>query len=157
MSFPAPIEPFILQARTIAVVGLSSNPARPSYGVARYLQQQGYRIIPVNPKETVVLGEPAFADLEQAAAGAAAHPTAARPIDIVCVFRRSEHVPAIARAAARIGAGMLWLQEGVTQPAAEAAARAAGLLVVADHCLLKAHIRLRARQQTAAQVTEGTR
>ncbi|HEY7838624.1 MAG TPA: CoA-binding protein [Terriglobales bacterium] len=140
MSFPAPIEPFILQARTIAVVGLSSNPVRPSYGVARYLQQQGYRIVPVNPKETVVLGEPAFADLEQA--------QAAGPIDIVCVFRRSEHVPAIARTAARIGAGMLWLQEGVAHPAAEAEARAAGLLVVADHCLLKAHIRLRARQQT---------
>lgn len=153
MSFPPPIEPFILRARTIAVVGLSNNPARPSYGVARYLQQQGYRIVPVNPKETEVLGEAAFADLDAArtAVGAAAP----GPIDIVDVFRRSEYVPEIARAAVRIGAGMLWLQEGVTHAAAEAEARAAGLLVVADHCLLKAHIRLRARQQTAAPVAGG--
>jgi predicted CoA-binding protein len=124
----------MLAAKTIAVVGLSSNPARPSYGVARYLQRQGYRIVPVNPGETSVLGEAAYPDLE------AAH-AAAGSLDIVCVFRRSEYVPAIAESAARVGARLLWLQEGVTHPAAEAQARRAGLLVVADHCLLKARAR----------------
>lgn len=136
------IEQIIREARTIAVVGLSQNPARPSHGVARYLQQQGYRIVPVNPHETTVLGEPAFADL-----------TTARelvgPIDIVDVFRRSEFVPAIAAEAIRIGARMLWLQEGVTNPAAEEAARTAGLAVVSDHCLLKAHLRLTAAAENA--------
>ncbi len=138
MSLASPVEAAMLAAKTIAVVGLSSNPARPSYGVARYLQNQGYRIIPVNPGETRVLGETAYPDLEAARA-------AAGPPDIVCVFRRSEHVPAIAESAARVGARLLWLQEGVTHAAAEAQARRAGLLVVADHCLLKAHARWRRR------------
>lgn len=116
-------------ARTIAVVGLSSNPLRPSHGVAQYLQSRGYRIIPVNPRETAVLGAPAFARLEDIP----------QAVDIVDVFRRSEAVPEITAAAIRIGAKMLWLQEGVTHPAAEAEARAAGLLVVSDRCLLKFH------------------
>lgn len=123
-------------ARTIAVVGLSSDAARPSHGVARYLQQQGFRIIPVNPKETEVLGETAYPDLDHI-------PAALGPVDIVDVFRRSEFVPEIAAAAQRIGARLLWLQEGVTHPQAERQARAAGLLVVADHCLLKAHVRIK--------------
>ncbi|MGH9481962.1 MAG: CoA-binding protein [Terriglobales bacterium] len=125
----------VRQARVIAVVGLSSKPARASYGVARYLQRQGYRIVPVNPGEREVLGEPAYTDLDAAAAGVAG-------IEIVDVFRRSEHVPAVAEAAIRIGAKLLWLQEGVTHPEAEAAARAAGLEVVANRCLLKQHARL---------------
>ena len=120
-------------ARTIAVVGLSSNPLRPSHGVAAYLQAHGYRIIPVNPGETTVLGETAYSRLEDVPV----------PVDIVDVFRRSDAVPAIASAAIAVGAKMLWLQEGVTHPAAEAPARAAGLLVVSDRCILKAHRALR--------------
>lgn len=131
----------VRNARTIAVVGLSSHPTRPSFGVARYLQSQGYRILPVNPNETSVLGEKAYADLDQAAA--------VSPIDIVDVFRRPEHVPEVAEAAIRIGAKVLWLQEGVSHRAAEAAARAAGLLVVADHCLLKEHARLQTKKGAA--------
>lgn len=129
-------------ARTIAVVGLSANPARPSFGVARYLQSQGYRIIPVNPAVAAVLGERAYPSLD-------AIPADQRP-EIVDVFRRSEFVPAIAAAAARLGARLLWLQEGVSHPAAEAAAAAAGLLVVSDACLLKVHSRfVRAQENTA--------
>lgn len=120
-------------ARTIAVVGLSSNPLRPSHGVAAYLQAHGYRIIPVNPGETTVLGETAYSRLEDVPV----------PVDIVDVFRRSDAVPDIAASAIAIGAKMLWLQEGVTHPAAEAQARAAGLLVVSDRCILKAHRALR--------------
>lgn len=122
----------IRAARTIAMVGLSSKPARPSYGVARYLQSQGYRIIPVNPGERAVLGETAFPSLD-------AIPAALRPVDIVDVFRRSEFVPEIAEQAIRLGARLLWLQEGVSHAEAEARAREAGLQVVSDACLLKAH------------------
>lgn len=121
------------RARTIAVVGLSSNPARPSFGVASYLQQQGYRILPVNPTEQEVLGERAYARLDDIQ----------EPVDIVDVFRRSEFVPEIAAAAIRIKAPVLWLQEGVVHPEAEQQARNAGLLVISDRCLLKEHIRLR--------------
>ncbi len=134
-------------AHTIAVVGLSGNPARPSFGVARYLQAQGYRILPINPGESEVLGERAYPSLEQAA-------EAAGPIDIVDVFRRSEFVPEIAAAAIRVGARLLWLQEGVAHAEAEAAARAAGLAVVSDLCLLKQHARWRAEE--AARRPEGT-
>lgn len=120
------------EAHAIAVVGLSSNPARPSFGVARYLQSQGYRIIPVNPGEKQVLGERAYPSLDEV-------PPDIGPVDIVDVFRRSEFVPAIAEQAVHIHARVLWLQEGVAHPEAEAKARAAGLLVIADTCLLKAH------------------
>ncbi len=124
---------FLRSARTIAVVGLSSNPLRPSHGVAAYLQSQSYRVIPVNPGEATVLGERAYPRLEDVPV----------PVDIVDVFRRSDAVPEIAASAIAIGAKMLWLQEGVTHPAAEAQARAAGLLVVSDRCILKAHRALR--------------
>ena len=134
MKLPADVTAALRSARVIAVVGLSSHPVRPSFGVARYLQSHGFRILPVNPHETTVLGEAAYADLDSASAAA--------PIDVVDVFRRSEFVPEVAAAAIRIGAKMLWLQEGVSHPAAEAAARTAGLLVVADRCLLKEHARL---------------
>ena len=142
MKLPAEVAREIAQAHTIAVVGLSNNPIRPSHGVARYLQQQGYRIVPVNPNESQVLGETSYPDLDQARA-------AVGPIEIVDVFRRSKHVPEIAAAAARIGARMLWLQEGVSHRQAETEARAAGLLVVADHCLLKEHARIGAARQEA--------
>lgn len=136
MNLPPEVVALLKSARTIAVVGLSSNPERPSYGVARYLQQRGYRVVPVNPRESAVLGEPSFASLQEAAAKAA--------IEVVDVFRRSEYVPEVARAAVAAGAQLLWLQEGITNPAAEAEARAAGLLVVANRCLLKEISRLRA-------------
>lgn len=136
MKLATAVVEILTQARTIAVVGLSGNPVRPSHGVARYLQEQGYRIVPVNPAEAAVLGETSYPDLSAAAA-------AAGPIEIVDVFRRSEHVPAIAAAAIQVGARLLWLQEGVSHAAAEVQARAAGLQVVANHCLLKEHARLR--------------
>jgi predicted CoA-binding protein len=120
-------------ARTIAVVGLSSKKARPSYGVAAYMQRAGYRIIPVNPQETEVLGEKAYPSLE-----AVPH-----SIDIVNIFRRSEYVPEIVEAAIRIGARCVWMQEGVLHEAAAEKARAAGIIVVMDRCILKEHRKLR--------------
>ncbi len=116
-------------ARTIAVVGLSSDPFRPSYGVAAYLQQNGYRVIPVNPVETTVLGEKAYRRLEDIR----------ERIDIVDVFRRSEFVPDIVDSAIFIGAGAVWMQEDVQHAEAAEKARAAGLSVVMDRCILKDH------------------
>ena len=123
------IDDLLRSARTIAVVGLSSNPMRPSYGVAQYLQRAGYRIIPVNPNEESVLGEPAVASLEDIP----------EKVDIVDVFRRSEFVPAIAESAIAIGAKALWLQEGVISEGAAKRARDAGLFVAMDLCILKEH------------------
>jgi uncharacterized protein len=122
-------------ARTVAVVGLSSKRFRPSYEVARYLQAAGYRILPVNPYETEVLGEKAYPTLE-------ALPRHV-PVDIVDIFRRSEEVPAVVESAIGIGARAIWMQEGVVHQQACARARAAGLAVVMDRCILKEH-RLRA-------------
>jgi predicted CoA-binding protein len=119
----------IRTGKTIAVVGLSNRRSRPSYGVSEYLQEQGYRIIPVNPNETEVLGEKAYARLEDIP----------EPVDIVDVFRRSEEVPAIVDSAIKIGAKGIWMQEGVSDETAAAKARAAGLDVVMDHCILKIH------------------
>lgn len=133
----------VADAYNIAVVGLSSNPARPSFGVARYLQSQGYKIIPVNPTETEVLGEKAYPSL-------AAVPLELGRIDIVDVFRRSEFVPEVAASAIQVGARLLWLQEGVSHPEAEAEAREAGLAVVSDMCLLKMHARRRAERGGSA-------
>ena len=119
-------------ARTIAVVGLSSNPMRPSNGVAEYMQRSGYRIIPVNPNETVVLGEKSYRRLEDVP----------EPIDIVDVFRRPQFVPDIVESAIKVGAKALWLQEGVIHDAAAARAQDAGLDVVMDKCILKEHRKL---------------
>jgi predicted CoA-binding protein len=119
-------------ARVIAVPGLSSSRSRASYGVSRYLQAAGYRIIPVNPNETEVLGEKAYARLEDVP----------DTIDIVDVFRRSEYVPEIVESAIRVGAKCVWLQEGVVHPQAAARAQNAGLIVVMDRCSLKEHARL---------------
>jgi hypothetical protein len=119
-------------SRTIAVVGLSSKRWRPSFGVAEYMQRAGYRIIPVNPFETEVLGEKSYPDLD-------AVPV---PIDIVDVFRRPEFVPPIVEAAIRKGASAIWLQEGVVHEEAAQRAREAGLTVVMDRCILKDHRRL---------------
>jgi predicted CoA-binding protein len=119
--------------KTIAVVGLSSNPMRPSYGVAEYLKTAGYRIIPVNPNETEVLGEKAYARLEDIP----------EQVDVVDVFRRAEEVPAVAESAIRIGAKVLWMQLGIENGGAAEKARAAGLVVVENACLLVEHKRRR--------------
>ncbi|MFA6603789.1 MAG: CoA-binding protein [Patescibacteria group bacterium] len=122
----------IFAIKTIAAVGLSSNAARPSYGVCSYLQGRGYRIIPVNPNETEVLGEKAYPDLD-AVPG---------PVEIVQIFRRPEAVPEIVEAAIRKGAQVVWMQDGAGNPDAARRAEAAGLLVVADDCMLRQHRRL---------------
>jgi uncharacterized protein len=119
-------------ARTIAVVGLSGKRYRPSYGVAEYLKQAGYRIIPVNPGQTEVLGEKCYPDLD----------SVPEPVDIVDIFRRSEHVPEIVEAAIRKGAKAVWMQEGVVHEEAARRAEAAGLIAVMDRCILKDHRRL---------------
>jgi uncharacterized protein len=122
----------ILQtARTIAVVGLSGKRYRPSYGVAEYLQRSGYRIIPVNPEETEVLGERCYPDLD----------SVPEEVDVVDIFRRSEFVPEIVEAAIRKGAKVVWMQEGVIHEDAAQRAREAGLTVVMDRCILKDHRR----------------
>jgi len=120
-------------AKTIAVVGLSSNPMRASHGVAEYLKGAGYRIIPVNPNETEVLGEKAYARLEDVPG----------PVDIVDAFRRAEEVPAVAESAIRIGAKVLWMQLGIENAEAAEKARGAGLVVVEDSCLMVEHKRRR--------------
>lgn len=126
---PDPITHLLRVYRTIAVVGLSSNPRRPSHEVAAYLQSVGYKIIPVNPNESEVLGQKSYPRLENIP----------HRIDIVDVFRRSEEVPPVADSAIAIGAKVLWLQQGITHSASAEKARAAGLLVVEDACLLVEH------------------
>lgn len=118
-------------SRTIAVVGLSGKPQRPSHGVARYMQSAGYRIIPVNPAETEVLGEKSYARLEDIP----------ERVDIVDIFRKSEAVPAIVDAAIRIGARGVWMQERVVHPEAAEKARRAGMFVIMNTCILKEHIK----------------
>lgn len=125
----ATIDEIIRHCRTIAVVGLSSNPARPSNRVALYMQAQGYRVVPVNPNETTVLGEPAYPSL-------AAVPDT---IDLVNIFRRSDDVLPIVHEAIAHGAKAVWMQEGVVNEAAAAVAAQAGLRVVMDRCWLKEH------------------
>ncbi len=127
------IDELLRASRTIAVVGLSPNPFRPSHGVAQYLKEAGYRIIPVNPSHDEILGQTCYPDLE----------SIPEPVDIVDIFRRSEFVPDLAGAAIRIGAKAVWMQEGVVHEEAAASARAAGLFVVMDRCILKDHRRLR--------------
>lgn len=119
----------LASARTIAVVGLSPDPRRPSHGVARYLQRAGYRIIPVNPNVAEVLGERAYASLRQI-------PEA---VDVVEVFRRSEFVGAIVDDAIAIKASAVWLQDGVVDEDAAARARDSGLDVVMDDCMMRRH------------------
>ena len=127
------IQRILDECRTIAVVGLSSNPMRPSNGVARYMQRAGYRVIPVNPNETQVLDEQAFAALADVPG----------QVDLVDVFRRSSEAGAAVDEAIRVGAKAVWLQEGVIDKAAAERALQAGLLVVMNRCWLKEHARLR--------------
>ncbi len=116
--------------KTIAVVGLSSSPYRASNGVSRFMQNNGYRIIPVNPNETEVLGEKAYPSLD----------AVPESFEIVDIFRRSQYVPDIVEAAIRKGARVIWMQESVIHEAAAKRAQEAGLEVVMDRCILKEHM-----------------
>ncbi len=125
------ISKLLKSAKTIAVVGLTNAPIRPSYGVSHYMQSQGYRIIPVNPNITQWEGEKAYASLLEVP----------EKIDIVDVFRRSEAVPEVVEQAIRIKAPAIWMQEGVVHREAAEKARQAGIFVVMDKCILKEHIK----------------
>ena len=120
------------RAKTIAVVGLSSNPMRPSFGVSRFLQRQGYRVIPVNPNETEVLGEKAYPSVKDVPG----------PIDIVNIFRRPARVPEVVDDALGKGVSCIWMQEGVVNHEAAAKAEQAGMSVVMDKCILRELARL---------------
>jgi uncharacterized protein len=128
---PDEIDNMLLEARTIAVVGLSSDASRASNSVSRYMQSNGYRIIPVNPNEVSVLGEKAYARLEDVP----------EKIDLVDIFRRSEEAGNHVDEAIRIGARGVWLQEGVIDDRAAQRALDAGIAVVMDRCILKEHIK----------------
>ena len=117
------------RVKTIAVVGLSSDPMRPSFGVSQYMQRKGYRIIPVNPNESSVLEEKAYSSLSEVQ----------EKIDLVDVFRRPEFVPEIVEETIRLKIPALWLQEGVIHEAAAKRARDTGITVVMDRCILKEH------------------
>jgi len=118
--------------RTIAVVGLSDKPERPSHGVARYLIAQGYTVIPVNPSVDEVLGLKGYPDLH----------SIPEPVDVVDIFRRPEHVPSLVAQAIEIGARAVWMQLGVMHAEAAAQAEAAGLAVVMNRCMAIEHQRL---------------
>ena len=129
-----PVAEILKKCKTIAVVGLSSNPMRPSFEVTEYMQRASYRIIPVNPNETEVLGQKSYARLEDVP----------EKIDVVDIFRRAEHVPEVVESAIRVGARVVWMQLGIENEEAAERARAAGLAVVEDACILIEH-RRRAR------------
>ncbi len=134
MNEPETIREILQNAKTIAVVGLSDKPGRPSLNVAHYLQQHGYRIVPVNPKarSRTILGEPVFDSLDEAAA-------AVGKIDVVDVFRAPVYVPEIVKDVIRLKISYLWLQEDVCHDEAAGWAEADGIGVVMDRCILKAH------------------
>ena len=125
------ISQLLRNAKTIAVVGLSDDPMRVSYHVSRYMQSQGYRIVPVNPEIRESLGEKAYPTLSEVT----------EKIDIVNVFRRPEFVPEVVEEAIRLGVPAIWMQEGVVHEAAAQKARDAGTFVVMDRCILKEHSR----------------
>ncbi|MBI4278289.1 MAG: CoA-binding protein [Armatimonadetes bacterium] len=124
----------LVTTKTTAVVGLSDKPDRPSRGIAAYLQEQGYRIIPVNPTITEALGEKAYASLRDIP----------EPVDVVQIFRRPEDVPPIVEDAIAIGARVVWMQPGIVHEETAARAKAAGLQVVMDTCMRATHRALRA-------------
>jgi predicted CoA-binding protein len=123
--------------QTVAVVGLSPKPNRSSNMVASYLQENGYKIIPVNPRAGEILGEVCYANLS----------SIPNPADVVNIFRRPKEVPPIVEEAIKIGAKAVWMQEGVINEEAAARAREAGLLVVMDRCMLKEHRRLQKQER----------
>ena len=118
--------------QTIASVGLSANVEKPSFGIVYYLQQQGYRILPVNPTAPEILGEKSYPDLL----------SLPETVDVVQLFRKSEDVPPFVEQAIQIGAKVVWMQEGISNPEAAKKAEAAGLTVVMDRCMRAEHIRL---------------
>jgi len=126
------VEDILRNSRTVAMVGLSSNPERASNIVAGYLKEHGYKIIPVNPNEKTVLRLKSYPDLA----------SIPRKVDVVDIFRRPEDVPPIVKDAIKIGAKAVWMQEGVKNAEATALARKAGLKVVQDKCMRKQHIKL---------------
>jgi predicted CoA-binding protein len=128
----ADIEKILRESKTVAVVGLSNDPAKPSQGVARYLISQGYEVIPVNPNVAEVLGLKCYPDL----------PSIGRPVDVVDIFRPSETVLPIVAQAIASGAKTVWMQEGIFHAEGERQARAAGLRVVMNRCMMKEHYRL---------------
>ena len=129
------IEQIMKQSETIAIVGLSPNPERPSYGVALYLQQQGYRVIPVNPTVPEVLGEKSYASLS----------AVPEQVDMVDIFRRTEDVPPIVEEAIAKGVRVIWMQEGIVHEDAARKAREAGVDVVMDRCTMKEHKHLKSQ------------
>ena len=131
MSTNDEIGALLKRAKTIAVVGLSDSPLRPSHGVSAYMQTQGYRIIPVNPTIHGALGEKAVATLADVK----------EKVDIVDIFRRSEFVPEVVDEAIKLGVPAIWMQEGVIHEQAAEKARKAGMFVVMDRCILKEHRR----------------
>ncbi|MBM3948800.1 MAG: CoA-binding protein [SAR202 cluster bacterium] len=134
------IDEILRNSRTVAVVGLSPRPDRASHGVSKYLQRQGYRIVPVNPKAAVVLGERAYPDLR----------SVPEPIDLVDIFRRPEFVLPVVQQAIEVGAKYVWMQDGVVNQEAAALARDAGLLVVMDNCIFRQHLRWYADTKSGA-------
>jgi predicted CoA-binding protein len=128
----AEVGELVRSARTIAVVGLSRKPERPSHGVAAYLQRVGYRILPVNPAGGITLGEPVYPDLRAAAA-------AGGPIDIVNIFRRSEHIPALLDALLEVRPRLVWMQQGIRHDEVARRLESAGIAVVMDRCLAVDH------------------
>lgn len=127
-----PEEKILSTFRSVVVVGLSPKPDRPSHKAAAYLKGQGYKIIPVNPGEKEILGEPCYPDLA----------SIPQPIEVVDIFRRTEDVPALVEEAIKAGAKAVWMQEGIVNEEAARRAREAGLLVVMDKCMRKEHMRL---------------
>ena len=128
----AQIEKILKESKTIAVVGLSPDPAKASHGVGRYLLSQGYEVIPVNPNADEVLGLKSYPDV----------PSIGRPVDVVDIFRPSEAVLPIVAQAIAAGAKVIWMQEGIFHAEAERQAKAAGLQVVMNRCMMKEHYRL---------------
>jgi predicted CoA-binding protein len=126
------LKEFYKSIKTIASVGLSANVEKPSFGIVYYLQQQGYRVIPVNPTAPEILGEKSYPDLL----------SIPEKVDVVQLFRRSEDVPPFVEQAIQIGAKVVWMQEGISNPEAAKKAEAAGLTVVMDRCMRAEHIRL---------------
>jgi hypothetical protein len=131
MNEPATIREILARTKTIAVVGLTNREGRASLGVSRYMQSQGYRILPVNPQIDSALGEKAFPDLDEAVAAAGG------AVELVNVFRAPEHVPEVVKDVIRLKIPYLWLQEGVVHDEAASWAEAAGIKVVMDRCILK--------------------
>ena len=142
---PVTIQRVLHSAKTVAIVGLSKNQLRASYFVGFYLRRHGYRVIPVNPNELEVLGEKAYASLEEVP----------EKIDIVDIFRRSEFVRPVVESAIRVGARAVWMQEGVEDAEAARLARAAGLAVVMDLCILKEHVRWKSKRDRLSPAAGG--